>query len=812
MALQMLTDGWTLSLTPAGACNSPAMAEAAGDWIEAQVPGTAAGALARAGRFDLAAPEPLHGKDIWYRREISGHGPHILVFEGLATFAEVYLDETPLLSSSSMFHSHRIPAELNGTHRLTIAFRALTPAFAKRGPRARWRVQLVPNQGARLVRTTLLGQMPGWCPQVHAVGPWRPVALLPAGEPRVEDVQIHAALEGTTGKLEVTARLENAHAARLSCGAHSVPMTVENGIATAHLEIENVRPWWPATHGEPFLYPLAIEAEGCALLLGRTGFRAIAVSRGADGRDFAIQVNGTGVFCRGAVWTSAGILDLPGTRAAYEPFLRLARDAGMNMIRISGIMAYESRAFFELCDELGLLVWQDFLFANFDYPAADEAFAESCRKEIRDFLASVAGCPSLALLCGGSEIRQQATMTGLPIGSVTLPLAETLIPQVAGELRPDLPYVDNSPSGGPLPFVTNEGVTHYYGVGAYERPLEDARRAEVRFAAECLAFANLPQQETLDRHLPGVPPHHPRWKAAVPRDNAASWDFEDTREFYLRLLYGADPARLRREDLALWRDASRAVSAEVMEATFAEWRREGSTCNGALVWTLQDLIPGAGWGAIDSTGLPKPAYYGLKRAYRPRQIVLSGEGNNGLYLHVINERAEPLAGRVELILLKDGQQQVVRREQPLAIAGRSKVSISATAVIGSFVDTDYAFRFGPPSHDVSIARLWGEAGQLLAEAFHFPLGRGLRRDPIAFSGSLEKEEGGWVVELEAQRFLQSVCIAAGGFLAEDNFFHLAPGLKRRIRLQALGQEQAPSVDVSALNSTFQLYLAPPQEA
>src|SRR5262249_22082874 len=149
----------------------------------------------------------------------------------------------------------------------------------------------------------------------------------------------------------------------------------------------------------------------------------------------------------------------------------------------------------------------------------------------------------------------------------------------------DVPYVPNSPYGGAMPFLPNAGVTHYYGVGAYCRPLEDARRADVRFSAESLAFAHVPQQKVVHRRLPVPAVHSPLWKERTPRDRGASWDFDDIRDHYLEVLYGINPARLRREEPERYLDLSRAVSGEVIEATFAEWRRKGSGCNGALVWT-----------------------------------------------------------------------------------------------------------------------------------------------------------------------------------------------------------------------------------
>ena len=810
--LEVLDAGWRMSSSPAGQCALPADAATLAT-IAAQVPGTVAGALARAGQLDRAAPQKLHDKDFWFFREISGKGRRLLRLDGLATLAEVYLDDKLLIQSSNMFHAHEVELELEGTHRLAIVFRALTSAFATTKPRARWRVQMVPNQGTRFVRTTLLGQMPGWCPSIEAVGPWRGVNLVTPAPIIVENVQIISMLDGADGELDVILRLVGAidpilpSSPILHCdGVHVEMHPNAEGLYFAHLSVPNVQPWWPHTHGEPVLYPVYIEASGIKIDLGQTGFRKIQINRGRDGKDFAVYCNHERIFCRGAVWTNTDIVNLPGGRADYEPWLKQARDAGMNMIRIGGTMTYETRAFFELCSELGLMVWAEYMFANFDYPTAITDFAASCTREAGDFLRSTQGQPSLAILCGGSEMLQQAAMMGLPTANWGQDLTTHLLREVSNALRQDVPYVVNSPSGGPLPFAPNEGLSHYYGVGAYERPLEDSRRANVRFAAECLAFANVPEQATLDAYLPVAPLHHPRWKAAVPRDLSASWDFEDTREFYFKLLYGVEPAQLRRENAALWLNASRAVSAEVMEATFAEWRRVGSSCNGALVWTLQDLVPGAGWGVIDSTGRAKPAFFGLKRALRPQQILFSDEGTSGLHVHCINERPVELLARIEILCLQNGAQAVIRREHVINLPPRGRASDAIADLIGGFFDTTYAFRFGPPGHDVSVARMFDHnSGELLAEAFHFPLGRSLSRQKVEFSGVILRDENGWMLELETAEFLQSVHIDCAEFVPEDNWFHLAPGVRRKIRLA--GGDHAPQMDISALNTSYTLHLA-----
>lgn len=804
---RMLSDGWRMVLTPAGAASDPAALAPLSGFVDAPVPGTVAGALERAGRFDRTAPEPLDHLDAWYVLDLAGEAPGeaVLHFEGLATIAEVWWNGARALSSDSMFVRHDLPVTLTGDDRLALCFRALKPHLEKRGPRARWRPQMITPQGLRLVRTTLLGRMPGWCPEVHAAGPWRPVRLARPAPALPADVRIAARLEEDgTGRLDVRFTLDGALPPAVECAGVAV-VAVSDGAGgfTASLAIPDVAAWWPRSHGVPALHDVHLVVDGVRHRLGRTGFRRIGIDRGADGRDFALSVNGTKIFCRGAVWTNADIVDLPGSRARYEPLLRLAADANMNMLRIGGTMTYETPDFFALCDEMGLMVWQDFQFANFDYPANDAAFVENVRREVAQFLDAVAASPSLAVLCGGSEIDQQAAMLGLPESARSGPLTREILPALASAHRPDVPYVENSPSGGVMPFSPDAGVTHYYGVGAYCRPLEDARRAGVRFAAECLAFANVPERGTLDAHLPVPAVHDPRWKARVPRDRGASWDFEDVRDHYLGLLYDEDPARLRREDPARYLDLSRAAVGEAMEATFSEWRRSQSTCNGALAWTFQDLLPGAGWGIVDATGLPKSAWHALRRAFRPVQLALSDEGTNGLDIHVINDDAQERCLTLELSCLRHGRQPVVSGSKELALAPHSAATLPATDLFGAFFDTTYAFRFGPPAHDVTAGRLVDAQGTVVAEAFHFPRGRSKALFPAALSAALRQDGEGWLLDLSADRFAQSVAIEAEGFLPSDNWFHLAPGGVKTVRLAArAGTDPAvrPAGEVRAIGA------------
>ena len=802
--IRPISEAWECAATPANAAVSPDQL-ASLDWITARVPGTFAAALRDAGKWDGSSPLELDHQDIWYRTRFTGGGDDILHFEGLATLAEVWLNGELLLRSDNMFVAHRIAVRSVATNELHICFRSLTHWLASQRGRARWRPRLVSPPNLRFARTTLLGHMPGWCPTIHPVGPWRPVLRETRSDGvALVEVDVRTAVFDGEGRVVIRAVFDlpaqveavaevGAHAERLQ---RTTPNVVEGTVRVPDADL-----WWPHTHGEPVLFPLTLHVDDMVYDLGPVGFRSIEAQRGEDGNGFAISVNGEAVFCRGACWTNADIVALPCDDAAYRPWLTAMRDAGMNMVRIGGTMVYEGDTFYALCDELGLLVWQDAMLANFDYPAS-EAFRESLGRELSQFLDRTQCHPSLAVFCGGSEVLQQAAMLGLPADKVDASLYTTFVPDIVRRLRPDIVYVPNSPSGGSQPFYPNAGVAHYYGVGAYLRPLDDARRAGVRFASECLALANVPDISTQEQ-LRVASSTDPRWKCAVPRDPGAGWDFEDVRDHYLASLFGIDPARLRWSDFPRYLDLSRAVSCLLVEHVFAEWRRTGSICGGGLVWQLQDLIPGAGWGVIDSNGCPKPVWYALRRAFRPRQVILTDEGLNGLHIHVLNETPQPLRAILRLMCLKDGARPVRQAEQEITLLSRGTMRLESAVILPEFFDITYAYRFGPRTHDVTVATLHdAEDGFLLAEAVHFPGGPNLPpRDP-GIDAKLELTGDAWHMTLTAQGFAQYVHIDDPSFLGEDDWFHLLPGCEKRIALRPRSNSDVaavPTGEVRALN-------------
>jgi beta-mannosidase len=820
-----LITGWECaSVAPGSAGDPSALDGLKPTWVEAIVPGTAAAALAAAGLWSFEHPRDFDADDWWFRTRLhdtdaTGVARTVLRFGGLATIADVWVDGGHLLRSENMFLEHEVDVtgRLKPGSEVAIRFASLRKALEKRMPRPRWRAHIVSQQQLRWFRTTLLGRIPEWTPPVAPVGPYRPITLERQSRLHVLTAQVTSRVEGKDGVCDVTLRLRGLdgpiEGALITVGDERRELACErlaNGVVIARgsIVLTGARRWWPHTHGDPVLHAVRAEARcggrKVGIDLGRTGFCSIEVDQTQGG--FGLRVNGVDVFCRGACWTPLDIVGLTSDATAVAAVLREAQDAGMNMLRVGGTMVYEPQVFHDLCDEVGILLWQDFMFANMDYPVANESFAASVRLEAAQVMDRLELSPSLAVLCGNTEVSQQAAMVGAPPADWESALFSDFLRRIARDVRPDIPYIPTTPTGGQLPFRVDTGVSHYYGVGAYRRPLNDARRSRVRFAAECLAFGNIPCDETIEELMAGeVPTNHPRWKAAVPRDKGAAQDFDDVRDHYVRELFGVDPTALRIAEIGRYLQLGRVATGEIMAAALAEWRSAGSVCRGALVWWLRDLWPGAGWGLVDSRGRRKAAWYILRRALQPVTLLMTDEGLNGHALHVINDRPERLEGRVRLVLYRAGEVAVAEAEATVTVPPHGVTALWGDEHLGRFTDSTYAYRLGPPSHDLVVANLLGIDGTVIAQAFQFPLGRPVERfQDLGLEACAEPSgPGEWSVTVRSRRFAQNVAFDAPGFVAEDDYFHVEPGMAKTVvvRGDPSARFSARVVPLNAMAST-----------
>jgi beta-mannosidase len=765
----------------------------------------------------------------------------LLCFDGIATIADVLWNGKVIASSSNMFVPLSVDVSgvaIVGPNTLEVRCRSLDAHLSElKVPRSRWKTRLVEDQKLRGVRTTLLGRIPSWTPPITIVGVWKSARLLIL-EPQVvtaiavrRDLDSAGALRSLSVSVEFAAGQALAEwSGQVSVGGVSARLSkLENTVKdpyslVATIPTNSLERWYPHTHGTPKRHQALIsvastDGQRAEIDLGQIGIRDIAINHGADDQGFAVHVNGLSVFCRGG-----SLMPLDSQIETRDVLNTLCR-AGINMVRVSGTMMPMSRKTLELCDELGILVWHDLPFANFDYPANEEFLTEIIA-ETKSLVDQWTLSASLAIVCGGSEVEQQAAMMGIGAQSIaTNPVLDALAATVAAS-RPDVTFVRSSPTGGHLPFSVDTGIAHYFGVGAYLRPMEDARLSGLRFAAECLAFSNVPSQFLVDSLISepyaasGGGSGLELLKARVPRDRGATWDFQDVREWYSRLLFGISTEGLQQSDPDWYYTLARATSTELFARTFAEWRTSKSTCDGALVWFLNDLWAAAGWGVIDASGDPKSALHGMARSLSARAIVPIDEGLNGLDWWVFNDSPKMLSGRLYLDSWRGGRVLVSSGEIGVNVGPHSSLQVRSDAVFGVFTDPTYAYKFGEPGHDVISARLVCDSdGQVIESEYVANLASLERRTDLGLTATTRWTEPDTLeVSLTADRFARLVDIEIPGAQIWPNMVNVLPGRPCRVRAEfrpefrpefRLTSDTPPLGTLRALNGVGPITFPPP---
>ncbi|MCU1492011.1 MAG: putative glycosidase [Acidimicrobiaceae bacterium] len=817
---------WWCKKVPAGSVVDPALLDALpsgdgagssegeglGGWIPAQVPGTVGSALRRAGyRGSL---EDLDESDWWYACELPelGEGPLDLRLDGLATYADLWIDGERLLSSDNMFVAHEIALEgIRPGARLAVRFGALAPQLRVRRARPRWKATLVRQQSLRFVRTALIGRVPGLGGTAPVVGPYRAAVLTRRARLQLAPgARLAAHLEGEIGVVEATIELSGTALGELdganatfSVGGDKTPITLRQEAGklggTVRTTVASPRRWCPHTHGRPERYPVSVEVAGERLEMGAVGFRDIALHR-EDGA-FRLVVNGEAVFVRGACWVPPNPLE-PGasgeeTRSRLEALL----EANLNLVRITGTLPYADDCFFRECDELGMLVWQDLPFGPLD-PPEDAEFTAVLADELTRVLGPLASHPSLAVVCGSEESEQQAAMMGLSVEHRRSELLERAVPALLEEILPTAVYVSSSPTGGAFAFHPREGLSHYFGVGAYRRPLEDVRLAGVRFASQCLGFSIPPERSSVSESFAGANGLGGReWWEGTPRDPGRSWDFADVTDHYVASLFAEDPRALRTDQPERYLDLQRAATALACASVFAQLRRPESRCGGAIHLAAGDLAPGPGFGLLDSLGVPKAPWYTMRRVLAPSAVCLLDEGLNGLDAHLYND-GDALEG--ELVVRLASTERVLEEvRRSVALPARSAIGLSVEELLGGFRDLTWAYRFGPKAYQAVEVELRPADGRPQSRDVYLVGGLPIDLSPVpaALQAELvEDADGSPAVRISSGVLTCFLAVEAENYVPKDNWFHLLPGTVRTVALAPRPGSEAPRGEVRALNA------------
>lgn len=629
-----------------------------------RVPGDGITALHAAG----LVPEPYWGRneyalrwiaerDWTIRRSFELSSPEVvLVIEGLDTVAEVRVNGTEVLRAANQFRTWR--ADLSGVARaganeIEVTFRSAPREAAHRAAAQPFPVPYIaqnnPIPHGNMLRKVACDWGWDWNIALCPFGITGAISLEPAGAPRI--ARLAVAQEHAPGRatVTVTAQAEGAEGAAVAFAfaGQRAEATVRNGHATAAFTIDDPALWWPAGQGAQTLHDLEARL-GDHVQRRRIGLRKMELVTEKDtaGLSFGIRVNGRPVFAKGANWIPADALAGRISEAATRDLLESAVAANMNMIRVWGGGRYEPDSFYDACDELGLMVWQDFMFSCNLYPS-DPAFLSDVATEVRENVARLQHHACLALWCGDNELI--GALTWFPESRadrdrylVSYDRLNRTIETALRETDPSANWWPSSPSPGVLNFrdawhEDGSGDMHFWSVWHEGKPFEHYRDVAPRFCSE-FGFQSYPSMEVIRTF---ADPQD--WNIASPvieshQRNASPDGGPDGNARIASTLFRNFRWPERFEDFVWLTQVQQGLA---IKTAVTDWRAKKPHCQGTLYWQLNDTWPCCSWSSLDYGGGWKVLHHMAKGFFAP-VLVTAVPTPEGIALIGVNDLPEPV--------------------------------------------------------------------------------------------------------------------------------------------------------------------------
>jgi len=725
-----------------------------------------------------------------------------LVFEGLDTYANVFLNNESLLNTDNMFRTWRADCKRllkPGANTLRIRFRSpineVLPLMAKLD----YQLPAGNDQGEKTSPHTRKAPYQfgwDWGPRFVTSGVWRPVSLEAWNKARVDDLhilpkQVTAAAANLTANVEVVAN-SNARATIVvdNLTDKSIAAKREVNLAPGSnrvaLDFVIARPalWWPNGLGAHPLYTfkarLLINGNPIDATTTRTGLRSLELRQQPDesGKSFTFVINGRPVFAKGGNWIPADSFPTRISKAKYRQLLESVRDTNMNMLRVWGGGIYERNDFYELCDEMGILVWQDFMFGCSLYPG-DPAFLDNVRQEAVDNVKRLRNHPSIVMWNGNNEIESGWFHWGwkdqLPakLWDDYLKLFYGVLPEVCTSLDPSRPYWPSSPSSNLEDDNESQkmGDLHYWQVWHASLPFSEYEKQFPRFMSE-YGFQSFPQLETVNTYT--VPADHDIKSPVMMAHQRHPRGNQLIREYMLREY--PEP-----KDFESFLYVSQVLQAEGIKIGAEHLRRIMPHNMGSLYWQINDCWPVASWSSIDYTGRWKALQYYARRFYS--EILVSPQEENGnLNIFVVSDRLLPVSAQLNLSLLDFEGNELWSQQKDIEVTplnSRSYLTVPIKTLLagkdakGVFLFTEILVGGKPVSSN---------------KRFFEPY-KNLSLPKAQITTDVVPVRGGFKVTLSADKFARAVYLSAPnhtGFFA-DNYFDLLPGRKVEVDFRAGGK-------------------------
>ena len=641
--------------------------------VDMQIPGTVLSRLLAAGkikdpfyRTNEDATRALFWKDYVFTRtfdvdeELLAQQHIVLVCEGLDTLAEISINGTFLAKTDNMHRTWKFQAKKllhPGKNEIQIVFRSVLRFIEDYPYEAHKKINYIPcgsMKGNQLLRKahSMFGW--DWGPQTIDAGIFRDIYLQGYSHARIEDIRIHQQ-HAKNVSVQTSITLSESVPGQKLCvelsedGADKplqtkLCKTNADGVAAVDFVIENPKLWWPNDYGDQPLYIVRttlLDEDGTNLesITRRIGLRTLTISQEKDewGNEFAFCVNGVKIFTRGGNYIPDDCLYTRITEKKLDYILESCRRAHFNCVRVWGGGYYPSDAFYDLCDEKGLIVWQDLMYACNVYDVTD-AFAENCRQETYDNVRRLRHHASLGLWCGNNEIESAWDHWGdfqkeTPyLRADYIRLFEEVLPKAVQEADGETFYWHSSPSSGGCfdnPDDANRGDTHYWDVWHGQKPFTDYRKYFFRFCSE-FGFQSFPCAKTVN-----------------------SFTLEDDRNIFSRvmeshqkndaangkMLYYLSENLRYPKDLTHLLYASQVLQGMAIKYGVDHWRRNRGRCMGTLYWQINDDWPAPSWSSIDYFGRWKALHYMAQKFYAPHAVSMTLEDHR-CHVYFSNESFE----------------------------------------------------------------------------------------------------------------------------------------------------------------------------
>ncbi len=771
------------------------------DWRKGQVPGSVfTDLLANAAMpdpfyrdnermtLDLAAKDYVYERDFFVESNLLNSDRVVLICHGLDTLTHIFINGQWVADTDNMHRTWEFDVkELLCVGNNQIRFHFDSPlVFVQRAnaKNSLWGVdEAVPGYAHIRKAHYMFGW--DWGPQIPDSGIWREVELVGYRLARLADVRVHQTHQTQGVKLQVTVTAEEWHTAALRC---RVSLTSPQGDVTAQecnlvaregevtFFIQQPQLWWPNGYGDQPLYSVQVELRSATEVLEQrvyfVGLRTLVVRREPDawGESFTFVVNGLPIFAKGANYIPEDNLLGRRSRARTERLLQDAVAAHFNMVRVWGGGFYPDDDFYNLCDHLGLLVWQDFMFACAVYEWTD-AFAANVHAEARDNLRRIRHHACLGLLCGNNEMEEGWVNWGFPKTARHrtdyLKFFEILLPEVSKQEAPDVFYWPSSPSSGggfEVPNDPNRGDVHYWEVWHGLKPFTEYRKYFFRFCSE-FGFQSFPAMATVNSFTEPMDRNIFSYVMEAHQKNQAANG---------KILYYLAQNFRYPKDLSNLVYVSQVLQAEAIRYGVEHWRRNLGRCMGSIYWQLNDCWPVASWSSIDSEGRWKALHYFARQFYAPLLISAEDEGGQVRFF-ASNDTRVAADGTLHWALRhRDGKE---------VQEGVSEFSVEALSAL-PFLSLDFASVLQERENlrTLYLEFAWqsgeahGEGTVLFAPAKHFEF-----VDP-ELQWTVTEEQDQVVVEIRSHSLAKyvEVSLAETDAVWSDNYFDVTPGQARVI--------------------------------